>query len=124
METKKRADILFAGIILGFLGIVYNIISFSIFMFYEIKMIDGKTFFKFFSETVIYWDISKIFILYIIINSSFLILAIFFNLFGWIKNDRKKILVSSILYIISSSIPSAVLGFIGYYELKKLNNNS
>lgn len=52
------------------------------------------------------------------------ILAILLNIFGWLKNGSKKILIAGILYLIGLNIPSAVLCFIGYRQLKQTEEST
>jgi hypothetical protein len=47
------------------------------------------------------------------------VLAIAISFFGRLRNNAKKALIAAILYIISLSIPSAILCFIGFANLKK-----
>ena len=47
--------------------------------------------------------------------------AVLLNFFSWRKNAAKKTLIAAILYLVSLNIPSAVLCFISFGKLKKLN---
>jgi len=42
------------------------------------------------------------------------VLALFFNVFGWLKTRAKNMLIAAILYAITFNIPSAALCFIDY----------
>ena len=52
-----------------------------------------------------------------------LVLAIIFNILGWIKNGVKQTLVAAIFYLVSLNILSAILCFISFSKMKKQNEN-
>jgi len=58
-------------------------------------------------------------IFFFIVVPILLIAAFVLNIFGWLKNGAKRMLIADILYLLSLNIPSAVLCFIGFKKLKK-----
>jgi hypothetical protein len=124
MEQKKKSRLLLAAWVLGVAGLVIWMIGWFAPMAVDKVTGEGFSLFSIISGSISTYGLSGstvALLCAIMIMIMFLSLpaAITLNLLGWRKNDAKKTLVAGILYIISLTIPSAVLCFIGRAQLKK-----
>jgi len=106
MEEKQKGKILFVSEILGICGLVlWSLLSFIPLMTRTDSGVNDSLFTAFPGMVII------------VVGS--LIAAIVLNIFGRVKNDAKKTFFAGFLYIISLTIPSAVICFANFAKMKK-----
>ena len=107
MESGNKPNILLVAAVFGVFGfIIWNVIFFT--PIGHTHSIPAKPVYGF---MIFFWVAP--------IPYFSPIVAIILNIIAWLKKDRKKTLIASILYIISLNIPSAVIGLVSFAKMRK-----